>query len=81
MMQSKTIGDRNNLGNLWLLPVTVLLLSFITGGLAKWVFMLPRGHLLWDISLILLSASIFGTAGFVIGWAIFASDKDNEEGE
>jgi len=68
---------RGAIGKLWLMPLFALLLSFLCGGLAKWVFVLPKGHLLWDASLILLAACIFGTGGFVIGWAVFTSSGDD----
>lgn len=61
---------------LWIIPLSVFLLGLVAGSLAKWVFVLPRGAFLWDTSLILLSASIFGTEGFIIAWAIFSPEGD-----
>jgi len=64
---------------LWCLPVAAFLASVAGGALSKWVFELQRGAFLWDMSLILLSASVFGTAGYIIGWAIWAPQDGNGE--
>jgi len=73
-------ADRT-LKGLWVLPVSIFLLACLAGSLAKWVFVLPRGHLLWDISLILLTASIFWAAGVVVGWAVFGRTEEETHGK
>lgn len=62
---------------IWLIPAVFFLISIIMGILAKFVWGLPRGALLWDASLITLSASIFGTLGYIIG--LIAKQPESEE--
>jgi len=59
-----------------LIPLSALILSFLCVVLAKWVFVLPRGHLLWDVSLILVAVCVFGS------WAVFSKNEDlhNDKG-